>query len=452
MFEQIVSIVQVFEDGLWGYLGVPALMSLALYLSFQSNFFQLRKLPYAAIRFFKLLRVREHGERGVHPLKAFFACIGGCVGIGNIAGICTAVQIGGPGALFWIWMTAIAGMIVKYAEVYLGVAYRVPNEQGGYNGGPMYFLQRVFKGPFVPSLVCVLLCIYGVEVYQFSVITDSIVTNLNVNSYVVIAALLALVIFAGSGGVRRVGAISSAIIPLFVALYVGMGFWVLVNNFGEIPGALGQVFSSAFSGSAALGGFAGSTFMITLSQGVRRGCYVGDLGVGYASIIHSETNAKVPQDQASLVLFEIFFDTFIICTTSVMLILVTHAWHLPLSSSMMVQNVLSQYFPYMQFFMPLFFFLLGYSTLTAYFCVGIKCAEFLSPKRGKKVFYAYAIVSLIIFSFMGNEQAQSAMSIGNALLLLVNTYGIFRLRNEISYTLSDEKAARPEPVLVEAEV
>lgn len=438
MINQIFTYLTTFEDLLWAYLCLPTLILLGIYLTFHSNFFQIRKLPHIIKMFVGYLTVREHG-RGIHPLKAFFACVGGCVGVGNIVGICTAVQIGGPGALLWIWVTAIAGMLVKYSEVYLGLRYRVPNNSGGYNGGPMYFLQRVFKGSWAPKLVCLLLCVYGVEVYQFTVVSESIVTNLHINQYVVIFTLLALVIFAGSGGVRRVGNISSAIIPVFVILYMGMGSWVLLNNLGAIPSMLGQVFGDAFTGSAAMGGFIGSSLMTAMSEGVRRGCYTGDLGVGYASVIHSESQVKVPQEQAALVIFDIFLDTFVICTTSVMLILVSGLWKEPMQTGMLVQTVLGQYFPYMDFFMPLFLFLLGYSTINAYFCVGLKCAQFLSPTRGKAIYFVYAIGSLLVFSFVGTDQAQSVMTITNGLLLLMNCYGIFRLRNEVSYDLQGEK-------------
>ncbi|MBA3957973.1 MAG: sodium:alanine symporter family protein [Parachlamydiaceae bacterium] len=431
------SFLEGVEDILWGYFGVPMLMLVGLYITIQSNFLQLRKLPYILRQFIKLMRTREHDERGIHPLKAFFASVGGCVGIGNIAGICTAVQIGGPGALFWIWVTAFLGMMIKYSEVFLGLRYRVPNDKGGYNGGPMYFLQRVFKTGFVPNIVCLLLCVYGVEVYQFTIVTDSIVTNLHLDKYMIISVFLVLILFASSGGVRRVGNISSAIIPLFVVIYIGMGMWVLMHRLEEIPHVFATVFSAAFSGSAAMGGFIGSTMMLAVSQGVRRGCYTGDLGVGYASVIHSESSVKVPQEQASLAIIDIFLDTFIICTTSVLLILVTDVWQQPIGASMMVQTALSGYFPYMHLFMPAFFFLLGYSTINAYFCVGLKCAEFLSPRRGRVAYYLYACLSFITFSFVGINQAQAVMAIANGLLLVINAYGIFRLRKEISYDLGE---------------
>lgn len=173
--------------------------------------------------------------------------------------------------------------------------------------------------------------------------------------------------------------------------------------------------------------------MLTISQGVRRGCYTGDLGVGYASVIHSESSANIPEKQASLAVLDILLDTFLICSTSVMLILVTETWHQPMNATMLVQTALGNHFPYMHFFMPLFLFLLGYSTINAYFCVGIKCAEFLSPKYGRTVYYTYGISALILFSFIGTLQAQTIMTIVNGSLLVINCIGIFRLRKEISF-------------------
>lgn len=438
--------LDLMENLLWTYLGVPIVMLLGLYFTIKSNFFQIRHLPTVFKTFLGFLRVQKReNEIGVHPLKAFFAAVGGCVGIGNIVGICTAVQLGGPGALFWIWVTALAGMILKYSEVYLGLLHRVPNGKGGYNGGPMYFLARAFKQSWIPKLVCVLLCIYGVEVYQFSVITTSVTTNWGFNTYAVIAVLLGLVIFAGSGGVHRVGTISSKSLPIFVCVYVGMGAWVLLNNLSVLPGVMQEIFTSAFTGHAAFGGFAGAGIMATMSHGIRRGCYTGDVGVGYASVIHSESSSQVPEKQASLAIFDIFLDTFIVCTTSLFIILSTDIWHQPIEAGMLVQTALGQYFPYMQFFMPLFLFMLGYNTINAYFCVGIKCAEHLSPRWGKSTYYAYAVVALLVFSFMGTAQAQTVMAIAGVSLLIINGVGIFLLRDEISFNLESSTLLAKKP-------
>jgi len=436
MIETVFSYLDVFEDLLWGCLGAPLILGLGLLLSLQSRCFQIRKFPAVVKWFISCFSIKKHEVKaGIHPLQAFFACVGGCVGIGNIVGICTAVQVGGPGAIFWIWVTAILGAIVKYTEVYLGVKHRVQNERGEHSGGPMYFLQRATSNKWIPMIVALFLCVYGVEVYQFSVITESLSRNFHCNRLLIGIALLGLVFFAGKGGLRRVGAICGAIIPIFVVLYMGMGIWVLIQNASDLPLLFATIFKSAFSPSSAVGGFIGSSVILTLSQGVRRGCYTSDVGVGYASVIHSESAATSPQQQASLVIFDVFLDTFLVCTMSVLLILVTGIWNQPLGADLLVQKALATHFPLVDVFMPIFLLLLGYSTITAYFCVGIKCAEFISKKNGKRLFVLFALTALLLSVFVDTSQAQSIMSISGGVLLIINCWGIFQLRHEADYSM-----------------
>jgi len=433
----VLSYLEFAEDFIWEYLGVPAVVILGISLTIQSRGFQLRNLPTVLKRFFSYFFMRMEGK-GVHPIKAFFACVGGCVGVGNIVGICTAVQIGGPGALFWIWVTAIIGMVVKYAEVYLGIKYRKKNPDGTYSGGPMYYLKQMTSMRWVPITACLLLCIYGVEVYQFRVITESLSENFNIHPGFIATALISCVIFAGSGGVSRVGHIASYVIPVFVVLFIGMGLWVLGHNYDQVPVVISQVFTQAFTGSAATGGAFGSAIMITISQGVSRGCYTGDLGVGYASVIHSESEVESAEKQASLVIVDIFLDTFVICTMSVMMILTTGVWNQPMEAGMLIQTVLRDYFPGMDYFMPLFLFLLGFSTIAAYFVVGLKCAEHVSKKWGGLAFNIYAVLALVLSVFVDTSQAQSVMAISGGLLLIINTWGIWALRKEVSYAIQED--------------
>lgn len=441
-----------FDELLWSYLGVPAILAVGVWLSLKSGFVQVRKFGAVVKIFWGFLTTPvQPGERGVHPLQAFFASIGGCIGIGNIVSICTAVQVGGPGALFWIWITAILGTLVKYSEVYLGMKYRVQSSDEGYTGGPHYYLKKAFKTPFMPTIVASLLCLYGVEVYQFSVITHSLSYNFGLDQLVVSVVLLILVLFAGWGGVRRVGNIASWIIPIFVVIYVGMGVWVIMQNYSQLGTIFSEVFTYAFTPSGAMGGFIGSTLMLTISQGVKRGCYTSDVGVGYSSVIHSESSVLRPERQASLAIFDIFVDTFIICTTSIVLILVTDVWSQPMEASLLVQTALGTYFSHMNFFMPFFLFLLGYSTINAYFVVGLKCANFISPTWGRLVFNLYAIVALLFFSFVDTVQAQTVMAIAGGLLLVLNCWGIFRLRHEISFDIDGKKALARQIATAEAQ-
>lgn len=434
--KNIVEILPLIDDSLWSFIALPGIVLLSLYFSFKSKFVQIRKFPYIIRTFLALLRTKNETKTGaIHPLKAFFACIGGCIGIGNVVAICTAVQIGGPGALFWIWITAIGGSILKYAEIYLGLTYRVENGKGGYNGGPMYFLQKVFKKPYVPCLAAFLLCIYGIEIYQFGVVTETLHQNFDIDKIYIVVGLTALVLAATLGGIRLVGEICSMLVPFFIVCYLLMGAYILSIHFNEIPSLFAFVFRSAFTGHAAIGAFVGSSMLIAVSQGLRRGCYSGDIGIGYASIIHSESQEASPEKQASLAIFDIFVDTFMVCTTSILIILATGLWQEPIDASILIQTALQQYFPYMEFFMPLFLFLLGYTTVIAYFCTGVKCAQFLSPKYGKIIYYMVGASFFIGFSFVDTSYALMAMSITGASLLCINLYGIYHLRHEISFAL-----------------
>lgn len=435
MLEQLLCFLDLVDDFFWSYAGVPALIGLGLYFSFKSNWFQIRRLPQIVRSSIGSIKSPlAVAIRGVPPLYAFFASVGGCIGIGNVVGVCTAIQIGGPGALFWVWVAGFFGMLVKYAEIYLGIKYRVTNSSNGYDGGPMFYLQHVFSGRFVPALFCILLCIYGSEIYIFNVVVHSITTTWNFNQSAVVFSLLALVLLSVRGGLRRVGKISSRILPLFLILFIGLSLWVFIQNLYVFPEVLAMVFKTAFTGHAAIGGFAGSSFMIALSQGVRRACYSGDLGIGYASVIHSESSEKNPQRQACFGVFEIFLDTFIVCSISVLLILITGVWKNTLHADMVVPAALGHYFPYINLVWPLFVFLLGYSTLISYFSVGRKAALFLSPEYGEFAYFIYGISAFLFFAFfMDASHALMVMSITGMLLLIFNVIGMFKLRNEITF-------------------
>lgn len=435
-FESFASSLETVDNILWGYAALPILLAMGAFLSYKSRFIQIRRFPQITRTFFSTLFTKHDGT-GIHPLKAFFTCIGGSMGIGNVVAVCTAAQVGGPGALFWIWVTAAIAMIVKYSEVYLGIKYRVSDGKGGYRGGPMYFLQKAFKGSWAPKLVCLLLCIYGVEIYQFSVMTENISVNLNANKYIIALILIALMITVSRKGVHYVGRLTSFFIPIFIICYLGMSGWVFAQNIHVIPSMLSLVMQSAFTGHAAIGAFAGSTIMIAASQGMRRTCYAGDVASGYASVIHSQTGEVSAEKQASLVIIEIFLDSFIICTTSVMLVLITGVWNSPMEASMLVQNALADYFPGMHIFMPLFLLVLGFTAIISYFTAGIKCAEFLSAKVGRRTYYVYAGCTSLLFVCLETSQALTVMSINAALLLLLNLYGIFKLRDEIRFSLAD---------------
>lgn len=438
MLEAIFYNLSLADNFFWSYVAFILIISLGAYLTYRTRFFQVRAFPSIVNIFFHFLTKSQDNKRGVHPLKAFFASVGGMIGIGNVVGIVTAIQIGGPGALFWVWLAAIIGTVIKYSEIFLGIKYRVENDRGSYSGGPMYFLARAFKSPLIPVVCSVLLCIYGVEIYQFAVITDSLSTNFGLDRYVVLVPLLGFVVYSSIGGVPRIGKICSIVMPFFMTLYVGMSLWIIFQEFSLLPGVLNTVFTSAFTGHAAVGGFAGSSALLAIQHGISRAAYSADLGIGYDSIIQSESNTSHPEKQAKLSILGVCIDN-LICTMSILVVLVSGVWKSQdaIAGSHLVQTALSHYFPYMNIFIPLFLLIAGFTTMIAYFCVGITCARFLFPRYGMQLYVAYGVLSLIFFSFFDQTQALCVMSLCGALLLIMNLLGIYVLRKEIVFQEKD---------------
>ncbi len=436
------DLLSTVDDYLWSYAGIPAILVLGVLLSVRGRFFQIFQLPKIWRIFFGFFKKEEldpnykEPTRGVTPLQAFFASIGGCIGIGNIVVVCSAVQIGGPGAIFWMWIASFLGMIVKYSEIYLGITYRIPNNLGTYNGGPMYFVQQVTSKKWVPQLICLLLCVYGADMYLFRIMTRSIVTSWHINQYAVIAFLLIAILIAGKKGLGWAGKASSIIIPAFLVAYIGISAVVFFNNAAQIPGLFRLIITSAFTGHAALGAFTGAGMLLAMSQGMKRACYAGDIGIGYASVIHAETEETNPAKQAALGVFGIFIDTFIVCTTSVMLILVTGLWNQGIHEERAVAMALGKYIPHVDWIWPIFIFLLGYSTIIAIFSVGKRAAQILSPKYGERAYFIYATCAFLLFSFIGSEiQIMTIMSLTGVCLLLINISTIFLLRKRVSFKI-----------------
>ena len=434
MINECFEVLSAIEDHLWGYLGFPMILILGGILTWVSRGMQLRSFPAILREFYSYLTAKEKtSAQGLGPLRAFFTSIGGCLGIGNVVAIAAAVQIGGPGSLLWIWLTSILGCLVKYAEVYIAIKHKRVLRDGSFKGGPMYFLQDAFGSKIPGLLFCVLLSLYGVEIYQFSVVASVSADALGCSKVWTVLVLLSLVLLAAKGGLQRVSKVASLLVPFIITFYLIMGVWVLMHHASIFPSLFLDVFRSAFTPRAAEGGFIGSSLLLTISQGVRRGCYSSDIGIGYASIIHSETNNPSPVKQARLLIFEVFTDTFIVCTLSALVVLVTGVWKTSVDSSKLVQVALSSCFPYMEYFMPLLICLLGFSTVMTYLSAGMRTAAFLSPNRGTRVYALYATLAFLFFSFHDTDHARCMMSLIGLFLLTVNSLGIWKLRKEIVF-------------------
>lgn len=431
-FQDILIYIQMIESFLWSYCAVPAIVLLGLYLSFIHKFPQLTKSKHL-ITVFKHAFKTEEGpvNRGISPLRAFFSSLGGCIGIGNIVAVCTAVQIGGPGAVFWLWVAAFLGMIVKYSEVYLGIKYRVANLHGSFDGGPMFYIGKVYGNKIMPKIFSILLAMYGTEVYMFKVVSDSVAMTWNFESHSVSYLLIIAILIVSRGGVDKVGQICSATIPLFLTLFIGMSTWVLFHSPIPFLNVLKTIIHSAFNGHAAIGGFAGSTVALTIGQGMARACYSSDIGSGYASVVQSETSQYYPENQAIFEFFGIFVDTFVVSTLTTFVIISTNLWFESIPASHLLQTAFSQYFNGMDYFIPFFISLLGFSNLLAFFSVGKKCVNYLQPRWGGWAYYGYASIMYLIFTHTSQRYALLLMSMIGVSLLLINLYAILKLNKEL---------------------
>ncbi|CAL7960817.1 alanine or glycine:cation symporter, AGCS family [Alphaproteobacteria bacterium] len=432
------TVLQFLDNVIWGYVGVIMMVAIGVYLTIRSRFLQIKVLFRTRIHIKDLIQSADSRHPGVNPIKLYFASIGGMIGLGNLVAVVTTVTIGGPGSLVWMWLASFMGMIIKYSEIYLGIKYRVAS-QNGYDGGPMYYLQAAFPSmvitKFLPIVVCVLLCIYGAEVSQFLILTDTFVATMHIKRHLAVVVLLALVLMSTLGGVKRLAAICSALMPPFMISYIIIGLWVVFDHAGELPGMLKLVFSSAFTGHAALGGFAGSTMITAAHYGVSRAVYSGDIGIGYDSIVQSETRTKHPEKQARLAVFALFSDTTI-CTITALIVLLTGLWTTTtLQPSEYVGTALANYIPsrYLDVYMLILFFIAGFTTIIGYLVVGQKSAKFLHPKYGRLIYMFYAVFAFIMCTFYDQKNVMLLMSVSGGCLMMINLLGVFRLRQSIQY-------------------
>jgi AGCS family alanine or glycine:cation symporter len=431
-----LALMHSVNDTLWEYIDFYIILAIGLYFTFKSNFFQVRTIihPRETFRHLKKITEEDRANGGIRPMRLYFSSMGGSVGIGNIGGIVSAVSIGGPGGLLWMWIAVFVGMLVKYAEIFLGIKYRVKNNSGGYDGGAMFYLAKAFNSKTIPALFCILMCIYGTEIYQFKVVEDAFVETFGLNRVCVVLCLLALTTYVTAGGIKRLSSVCTILMPIFIVLYTIVCIYVISLSGVNFGALFSDVIKSAFSGHAAVGGFVGCTFMTTVHQGMSNAIYSGDIGMGYDSVIQSETQLSEPGIQARTTMFALFTDCTI-CTLSVLLVLCTNQWTAGYTHGFdFIVAALSPYVPGVKQLMAVFFALAGLTTIFGYQAVATKCAKRLSSKKGPSIYLMYSIVAFIAFSFLDQNLAREVMFIAGGLIVLVNLIGIFIMRKEIQFS------------------
>jgi len=313
----------------WGWPMIILLVGTGLVLTIVTGGAQFRYLGVALKEVLGKITQKSAGPGEVSPFQAVATALASTVGVGNIAGVATAISIGGPGALFWLWVSGVLGMCTKYAEIVVALHYRERDADGTMRGGAMYTLAKGLKMPWLGSIFALLtaLAAFGIgNMVQANSVAESLSASFGVShalTGIVLVAITAIVIL---GGITRIGEVTSVMVPFMAILYLGGGAVVLALHAGRIPEALSLVIDGAFSGTAATGGFAGSTMMIALRYGVARGLFSNEAGLGSAPMVHAAAQTDHPVRQGMYGIFEVFVDTILICTMTGLVILVTGTW------------------------------------------------------------------------------------------------------------------------------
>lgn len=329
MIETFQQLNSAINGIVWGWPMIVLLMGTGLLLTVLTGAVQVRRLGFALKEVLGKVTQRGQGKGEVSPFQAVATALASTVGVGNIAGAATAIALGGPGAVFWLWVSGFFGMATKYAEVVVALHYRETDSSGTMRGGAMYTLRKGLGMPWLGSLFALLTALAGFGIgnmVQANSVADALKSTLNIPTWItgiVLVALTALVIL---GGIKSIVRVTQWFVPFMALVYLGGALVILVLYADKLPHAFKLIFDGAFSGTAAVGGFAGSTMMMALRYGIARGLFSNEAGLGSAPMVHAAAQTDHPVRQGMYGIFEVFVDTILICTATSLVILLTDTW------------------------------------------------------------------------------------------------------------------------------
>ena len=330
MAEQIAAWNEWLNGYVWGLPLIILLIGTGLLLTVLTGGAQFRYLPFALKEVLGKLFQKGSKEQGsVSPFQAVATALASTVGVGNIAGVATAISIGGPGALFWLWVSGVLGMCTKYSEIVVALHYREKDASGVMRGGAMYILKNGLGMPWLGTIFAALvsLAAFGIgNMVQSNSVAHSLEDSFGIAPMFTGLAMVVITGIVILGGIKRIGQVTEFLVPFMALFYLGGALIILLRYAAEVPGALGLVFDGAFSGTAATGGFAGSTIMMALRVGVARGLFSNEAGLGSAPMVHSAARTDHPVRQGLYGIFEVFVDTILVCTVTGLAIVATGVW------------------------------------------------------------------------------------------------------------------------------
>ncbi len=327
--ESFIPMLNAIDSFMWGPPLITLLVGTGIYLTLRLKLLQVVRLPKALSLIFK---AKNHGEGDVSSFKALCVALAATVGTGNIVGVATAVKIGGPGAIFWMWMAAFFGMATKYAEGLLAVKYRSTDAKGNIAGGPMYYIRQGMGEKYKPlatffAAATILVAYFGIGTFpQVNAIVDSAEISFGLSKVLTGAVLTILIAAITIGGLQSIAKVASKVIPFMAVMYITISLGLIVMNLDGVPAAVALIFESAFTGTAAAGGFAGSTIMMAMQNGIARGVFSNESGLGSAPIAAAAAKTKEPAEQGLISMTGTFIDTLIICTMTGLALVLTGVW------------------------------------------------------------------------------------------------------------------------------
>ena len=456
MLSTIETINQVVNDFIWGVPAMVCIIGVGFYLSCRTGFLQIRKFSYAIqTTIGRMFRKRNASDGALTPFQAVCTALAATVGTGNIAGVAGAIAIGGPGAVFWMWVSAVLGMCTKFAEVTLAVYYRETNKEGDLVGGPMYYIKNGLGKNW--QFLAVLFSAFGVltvfgtgNATQVNTITTAVnsallscglisegaVKTSNLIQGIIIAALVALILL---GGVKRIGQVTEKLVPFMALLYIVLSVGIILFRIQALPSVIQAIFEGAFKPAAVTGGAVGSLFM-SMKKGVSRGIFSNEAGLGTGSIAHVCADTRKPVKQGMFGIFEVFTDTIVICTLTALVILCSQVpvgYGQAAGAELTIQGFISVYGNWVSVFTAVAMCCFAFSTILGWGLYGARCIEFLfSEKVIKPFMVAYSLVAILgataDLGLMWNiaETFNGLMAIPNLIALFLLSGTVVKLTKE----------------------
>ena len=415
MLDGIIKVNNWINGFVWGVPAMICIIGVGVLLTAKTGFIQFRKFGTAfRVTVGKIFNKSEAKHGAVTPFQAVCTALAATVGTGNIAGVAGAIAIGGPGAVFWMWISALLGMCTKFAEVTLAVYFREKNDHGDHVGGPMYYIKNGLGDKWKP--LAVLFSVFGIfavfgtgnatqvntittaidsALLNFNLISPENIKTLNLVLGIVIAALVAMVLL---GGIKRIGKVNEKLVPAMAVLYIGLSLGVIIINYQNIPAVFASIFKGAFSPAGVTGGVVGSVFL-GMKKGVSRGIFSNEAGLGTASIAHAAADTDNAVEQGYFGIFEVFVDTIVICTMTALVILcsgVNVPYGMDAGAELTISGFTSTYGSWVSILTAVALCSFAFSTTLSWGLYGTRCLEFLfGTKVNKPFMVVYSLVAIL---------------------------------------------------------